>query len=78
MIKKHIFKMFMVFVISYPVVGQDDFEKWLKKQEADLTEVSEGEVKALATITKEFEKNFLSKGVDFAFNKVYNSNNNKG
>ena len=55
MIKKHIFKMFLVFMISYPAVGQDDFEKWLKNQEADLTEISEGEVKALATITKEFE-----------------------
>ena len=36
-------------------IGQDDFEKWLKNQEADLTEMSEGEVKALASITKEFE-----------------------
>tara|TARA_B100002051_G_scaffold274170_1_gene314616 strand:+ start:2632 stop:3792 length:1161 start_codon:yes stop_codon:yes gene_type:complete len=55
MIKKHIFKMFLVFMVSYPAVGQDDFEKWLKNQEADLTEISEGEVKALAAITKEFE-----------------------
>lgn len=47
--------MFLVFMISYPAVGQDDFEKWLKNQEADLTEISEGEVKALAAITKEFE-----------------------
>ena len=55
MIKKHIFKIFLVFMISYPAVGQDDFENWLKNQEADLTEISEGEVKALAAITKEFE-----------------------
>ncbi len=47
--------MFLVFMVSYPAVGQDDFEKWLKNQEADLTEISEGEVKALAAITKEFE-----------------------
>ncbi len=46
----------MVLLVSSPVVGQDDFEKWLKDQEADFSDVSEDEVKALAAITKEFEK----------------------
>ncbi len=54
--KNHIFRIVMVLLVSSPVVGQDDFEKWLKDQEADFSDVSEDEVKALAAITKEFEK----------------------
>jgi len=56
MIKKHIFKIVMILMASSPLVGQDEFEKWLRQQEDELTEVSEDEVKALAAITKEFEK----------------------
>ena len=54
--KNHIFRIVMVLLVSSPVAGQDDFEKWLKDQEADFSDVSEDEVKALAAITKEFEK----------------------
>jgi len=56
MIKKHIFKIVMILMASSPLAGQDEFEKWLRQQEDELTEVSEDEVKALAAITKEFEK----------------------
>lgn len=56
MIKKYIFKIVMILMASSPLAGQDEFEKWLRQQEDDLTEVSEDEVKALAAITKEFEK----------------------
>ena len=56
MIKKHIFKIVMILMALSPLAGQDEFEKWLRQQEDELTEVSEDEVKALAAITKEFEK----------------------
>lgn len=46
----------MILMALSPLAGQDEFEKWLRQQEDELTEVSEDEVKALAAITKEFEK----------------------
>ena len=69
--KNHLFRIVMVLLVSSPVAGQDDFEKWLSNQEADFSDVSEDEVKALAAITKEFEK--YSEEQDRLFNEFKKS-----
>jgi hypothetical protein len=69
--KNHLFRIVMVLLVSSPVAGQDDFEKWLSNQEADFSDVSEDEVKALAAITKELEK--YSEEQDRLFNEFKKS-----
>ena len=46
---------FILVIIFTSLVAQDDFEQWLKEQDASLSGAANEEVAALAAISKDFE-----------------------
>ena len=50
---------FILLIIFTSLVAQDDFEQWLKEQDAILSGAANKEAAALAAISKEFENVFI-------------------